>query len=725
MISQDDLTLLASGFTDKASAEDIYYCFRLILGRNPNPEERVGHFSRAGLPLETVVRSFVQSLEFENRNLLKAKSVNTVALVEREGIALYVDPDDADVGRNVVAGVYEPHVQAIFRRFLGPGMAALDIGANVGALTMLAAQLVGPTGRVLAIEPNPENVRLIEASRRRNGFSHVEIHCVAAAEKAGILVLHQSGSNGMVAPAAEDLDALLRSSVIPAVRLDSIVPADLPVGFVKVDVERYEFKALQGLERTLRRWRPVIVSEFSPPAMEPGEGVAYLAYLIQLGYSLGVLQQSGLIADCGDDISRVTRMYIESGVDHIDIVAQPSSNLARLPDVVEVKSNPISGNSADSPLAGSFTTRVVRRLNQSLLRQFGALRTRRTAIDGSVKRAQSATPVLQEESGAIPQTERDQSELIMAPTTPSGPTVRLLSGLDQLDSVLKECDAACAISDDALREVFKTFEFRLSGVDLPTDPFSSEYRTFQFELYKRISGRDYKLENEFTPWLVTKHAVDRPFPYYTQSYRTVSDHILMLGLIIKVMALRPGARIIEFGCGYGNTAINLARMGYEVTAVDIEPRYLEIVDRQCRGFTSPPRTVLGDFSVIEKLQERFDAILFYESFHHCSDHQKLVASFEARLAPSGIVVFASEPIYEGNPMPWGLRLDGQSLWATRRFGWLELGFKESYFRDLLGESGWVCDKHIFPVTELGTIFVARRKMRDPAAPPGLAESLAV
>jgi FkbM family methyltransferase len=720
MISQDVLTLLASRFTDKASAEDIYYCFRLILGRNPNPEERVGHFSRVGLPLEKVVRSFVQSLEFENRNLLKAKSVNTVTLVEREDMALYIDADDTDVGPNIVVGVYEPHVQAIFRRFLGPGMAALDIGANIGVLTMLAAKLVGPTGKVLAIEPNAKNVRLIEASRRRNGYSHVEIHCVAAAEKAGILVLHQSGSNGMVAPAAEDLDALLRSSIVPAVRLDSIVPADLPVGFVKVHVERYEFKALQGLERTLRRWRPVIVSEFSPPAMEPGEGAAYLAYLIQLGYSLGVLQQSGLITDCGDNLSAVRRMYWESGVDHIDIVAQPSSNSTPVLNVVDLKSNPILGNATAPTPGGSFTTRVLRRLNRSFLRQFDAVLPRRTAFGESAQ----SNPVLKDEPGAIPETERDPSERIMA-TASSAPTVRLLSGLDQLDSVLKECDAACAISDDAMREVFKTFEFRLSDVDLPIDPFSPEYRTFQFELYKRISGRDYKLENEFTPWLVTEQAIDRPFPYYTQSYRTVSDHILMLGLIIKVMALKPGARIIEFGCGYGNTSINLARMGYEVTAVDIEPRYLEIIERQCRWFTLPPRTVLGDFSILEKLQEQFDAILFYESFHHCSDHQRMVASFEARLAPTGIVVFASEPIYEGNPMPWGLRLDGQSLWAIRRFGWLELGFKESYFRDLLGRSGWVYDKHIFPVTELGTIYVARRATQDPAASPALAERRAV
>ena len=174
----------------EASVEDIFYCFRLILGRNPNPEERSGHFSRVGEPLTEVVRSYIQSIEFERRNLHTGKNLDDVTLVQRDGIALYVDPNDPNVGRHVVAGDYEPHVRAMFHRFLAPGMLALDIGANIGVFTMLAAQLVGPTGRVIAVEPNPANVRLIESSRRRNGFAQVDIHCIAAAERAGLLVLY-------------------------------------------------------------------------------------------------------------------------------------------------------------------------------------------------------------------------------------------------------------------------------------------------------------------------------------------------------------------------------------------------------------------------------------------------------------------------------------------------------------------------------------------------------
>jgi hypothetical protein len=79
--------------------------------------------------------------------------------------------------------------------------------------------------------------------------------------------------------------------------------------------------------------------------------------------------------------------------------------------------------------------------------------------------------------------------------------------------------------------------------------------------------------------------------------------------------------------------------------------------------------------------------VFFESFHHCADHNRLLRALAAALAPGGHVYFGAEPITRDFPVPWGIRTDGESLWAIRQNGWLELGFRESYFRTALRRAG--------------------------------------
>ena len=109
---------------------------------------------------------------------------------------------------------------------------------------------------------------------------------------------------------------------------------------------------------------------------------------------------------------------------------------------------------------------------------------------------------------------------------------------------------------------------------------------------------------------------------------------------------------------------------------------------------------------MNELEDKFDAILFFESFHHSFDHFATIAHCRDRLATGGKIVFAAEPITNAFAIPWGVRLDGMSLWSIRKSGWLELGFREDYFIDAMRRSGFRVQKYHYPITDLGTIFVA-------------------
>lgn len=307
----------------EAHPDDILACFRLILGRNPNPEEWTGHLGAVGQDLGAVVANYLGSVEFERRGLLKRKPDGAIRRVRREGYDIFASETDEAVGRHVVHGTYEPHVAAVLRQRLRPGMGMLDVGANIGVFALLAASLVGPGGYVLAMEPNPGNARLLEASRRANGFSHLTVCQAAAARSAGVLALHSFDSNGTVTPV--DDDALLTAQTVAALTVDSLVPAGQAVDVIKIDVEGAEHSALFGAAATLRRCRPAIVSEYSPGLLQGVsgiDGIGYLRFLAGLGYDLGVIGPGGRCS-AGQTAAQVHAAYEAAGVDHIDIIALP------------------------------------------------------------------------------------------------------------------------------------------------------------------------------------------------------------------------------------------------------------------------------------------------------------------------------------------------------------------------------------------------------------------
>lgn len=316
---------LLAEHTKTATPEDIFYCFRLLLGRNPNPEEWPGHSSRVGEDLENVVSSYVTSREFAERGLLNKTYRDQVELVCFQRFSLFASNEDLAIGRHVLRGhPYDPGIAAVINRYVKSGMAVVDIGANIGCLTMLLASLVGPSGLVVAVEPNPENVKLLEASRRVNGFDQVLVIQAAAGRQTGLLALNVSHSNGMTGDLPGKLEAIFASRPVPCFALDAILPKDRRINLVKIDTEGAELNALIGLSETIDRDRPVIVSEFSPgtlPGISHCSGPEYLRYLIAKGYRIGVIEHDGSETGFGDDVDGVMGAYSRSGVELIDIIA--------------------------------------------------------------------------------------------------------------------------------------------------------------------------------------------------------------------------------------------------------------------------------------------------------------------------------------------------------------------------------------------------------------------
>jgi 2-polyprenyl-3-methyl-5-hydroxy-6-metoxy-1,4-benzoquinol methylase len=112
----------------------------------------------------------------------------------------------------------------------------------------------------------------------------------------------------------------------------------------------------------------------------------------------------------------------------------------------------------------------------------------------------------------------------------------------------------------------------------------------------------------------------------------------------------------------------------------------------------------------------YDAVIFFESFHHALDHGELIARLSGHVKDSGIIVFSGEPIIPVDnywrptiPYPWGPRLDLLSLRSTKAYGWLELGFQEEYFYQVFSRHGWSVSKYPCVLTSRADTWIARRQ----------------
>ncbi|WP_343714546.1 class I SAM-dependent methyltransferase [Inquilinus sp.] len=268
---------------------------------------------------------------------------------------------------------------------------------------------------------------------------------------------------------------------------------------------------------------------------------------------------------------------------------------------------------------------------------------------------------------------------------------------EKLDETLSRADELMQTDYAAAIRLLGSFamEFEAPG---SADPFTDSYRDWVLGTYRRIANQDlYDPEKaELDPNVSRELPFPDYFPFSTKDPSFIGSYMMGVGNILRNLALPSGSRVIEYGVGWGHVSAALARAGYAVTCVDIEPKFLEIARRQAKALGNHLDIWEGHFGCNPDEGSKFDGVIFFEAFHHALEHGAVVESIRDLLRPGGRLVLCGEPIDPSFPVPWGLRRDGHALWAVRRFGWMELGFQESYFIRLLLRSGFLVQKEVTP-----------------------------
>jgi len=159
---------------------------------------------------------------------------------------------------------YESILECNYRRLIRPGNTVIDIGAHLGRHTSVFAEIVGPTGRVWAFEPLPQQFSTLKAL---NLGSHVKLMNVAVSDRTGpSSFVHARGTpseSGLRQRIYNVPDVADPETIqVDVVRLDDFLGPISSLHFVKIDVEGAEIGCLRGAVNLLRRSRPFVTVEY-------------------------------------------------------------------------------------------------------------------------------------------------------------------------------------------------------------------------------------------------------------------------------------------------------------------------------------------------------------------------------------------------------------------------------------------------------------------------------
>jgi FkbM family methyltransferase len=196
---------------------------------------------------------------------------------------------------------YESATVRLFRRLLKTKYCVLDVGANIGYYTLLAAKALEGRGEVHAFEPCPRVFQWLSENARLNGFRCLKVNQAAVSDANGsqplFIPADLAGSNASL---IENFTAQASSVMTPVVCLDTYCANHVkrPVDLLKVDAEGCEVNVLRGFRSLLEQHRPDIICEvlerFDGELNKFFRSTAYRAFLIT---DSGLLEKQEIRAD--------------------------------------------------------------------------------------------------------------------------------------------------------------------------------------------------------------------------------------------------------------------------------------------------------------------------------------------------------------------------------------------------------------------------------------------
>jgi len=207
----------------------------------------------------------IPRLAWLTRRVFLPARANLVLVETPEGLPVSISPNDYGQIMHFYFS-YCPELQALLKDLLVPGDICLDLGSNTGLLSVLMSELVGSTGLVLAVDPNPDNIQLIKNTIESHNISNIlAVQAAVAGHNGTVRFAIPQGANSESGDIRPDRETGLE---VCALTVDTLLAGNISnrvCSFIKVDIEGAEAELLESLQTVFHMGqRPILLVEFHP-----------------------------------------------------------------------------------------------------------------------------------------------------------------------------------------------------------------------------------------------------------------------------------------------------------------------------------------------------------------------------------------------------------------------------------------------------------------------------
>ncbi|MFL6760263.1 class I SAM-dependent methyltransferase [Sphingomonas sp.] len=219
-------------------------------------------------------------------------------------------------------------------------------------------------------------------------------------------------------------------------------------------------------------------------------------------------------------------------------------------------------------------------------------------------------------------------------------------------------------------------------------PFSNDYFEQQVALYEEISGRRLNQEDGELHLANADELIASSNPLGLRDVAQMAEYSRAILAMLSLANLPTEANVLDMGAGHGVSSELLAFCGCNVDAVDIDPVLGAVARIRAQSRNYKIRRHDMNFDDLHDIpSDSYSGAFFYQSLHHCLRPWELIAQLKTKLCSDGIIAFAGEPVQSLWWDHWGLRLDLESIYVAREYGWFESGWSYDFISECFAKNG--------------------------------------